>query len=227
MTQVATRTCLPVAIRRSDSRLTGLSPRAVAVSGGSYGGVESWLLASEAEWTFPHSVVDGLPVLSLQVAVPKYPWTDLAYSLVPNGHGGGPAGDDIYGSAQGQPSTGLGKPLGIAKQSYADALFAIGNTTGTFEQGTTTTPSTEGPINLLTWFTRIVTVGDPYETASGHDTDAIVAQVRRGLTLFRSAYYQLHSWQAQVGAREVAVFSISVGPMTCFPQLNRSVSLMS
>ena len=199
--------------------LPDLDRRRVAVSGGSYGGGESWLLASQAEWTFPRSVAPGLPVLSLQVAVPKYPWTDLAYSLLPNGHGGGPDGRDIYESAQGQPTTGLGNPLGVVKESYADALFALGNRSGTFEQGTSTTPSTEGPINLTTWFTRTATVGDPYESPSGQDIDPIVTQVRRGLTLFRSSYYQLPEWQAQVARREVAVFSISGWTDDLFPPL--------
>jgi hypothetical protein len=189
------------------------------VSGGSYGGGESWLLASQSEWTFPHSVIPALPVLSLQVAVPKYPWTDLAYSLLPNGHGGGTARDDIYESAQGQPTTGVGNPIGVDKQSYTNALFAIGNTSGTFEEGSTTTPSSEGQINLLSWFSRIVGVGDPYETSSGQDIDPIVAQVRRGLTLFRGSYYQLADWQAQVGGREVAVFSISGWTDDLFPPI--------
>jgi dienelactone hydrolase len=189
----------------------------VAVSGGSYGGGESWLLASQAEWTFPHSVVTALPVLNLQVAVPKYPWTDLAYSLFPNGHGGGPSGADLYESAQGQPTTGLGNPIGIDKFSYSNALFAIGNSSGTFEQGTTTTPSSEGPINLVTWFGRMVDVGEPYETPSGQDADPIVVQIRRGLTLFRGSYYQLQNWQAQVGRREVAVFSVSGWTDDLFP----------
>ncbi|HTD77311.1 MAG TPA: hypothetical protein VK898_06735, partial [Chloroflexota bacterium] len=197
--------------------LPNLDPHRVAVSGGSYGGGESWLLASQSEWTFPHSIAPGLPVLSLQVAVPKYPWTDLAYSLLPNGHGGGPDGRDIYESAQGQPTTGLGNPVGVAKESYAGALFALGNKNGTFEQGTSTTPSTEGPINLTTWFTRMMTLGDPYESPSGQDIDPVVAQVRRGLTLFRSSYYQLADWKAQVGRREVAIFSISGWTDDLFP----------
>ena len=197
--------------------LPDLDRRRVAVSGGSYGGGESWLLASQAEWTFPHSIAPALPVVSLQVAVPKYPWTDLAYSLLPNGHGGGPGGRDIYESAQGQPTTGLGNPVGVVKESYADALFALGNTSGTFEQGTSTTPSTEGPINLTAWFTRMASVGDPYESPGGQDIDPIVAQVRRGLTLYRSSYYQLPDWQAQVGRREVAIFSISGWTDDLFP----------
>src|SRR3954454_13243911 len=65
-----------------------VDPSEVAVTGVSYGGGESWLQASQARWTFPHERDPGLPVLDLQVAVPKYPWTDLAYSLAPNGHPG-------------------------------------------------------------------------------------------------------------------------------------------
>ena len=45
--------------------------------------------------------------------MPKYPWTDLAYSLLLNGHG------DAYESAAlGDPTTGLGNPIGVDKQSY-------------------------------------------------------------------------------------------------------------
>src|SRR5947209_7895398 len=67
-----------------------VNPHQVAVTGGSYGGGESWMQASQAHWTFPNSQDSSLPVLDLQVASRKYPWTDLAYSLAPNGHGGGP-----------------------------------------------------------------------------------------------------------------------------------------
>ena len=191
----------------------------VAVSGGSYGGGESWLLASQADWNFPHSVLPALPVLKLQVAVPKYPWTDLSYSLAPNGHGGGPGGTDLYESAQGQPTTGLGNPIGVVKESFAAALFAKGNASGAFEAGTTSTPSTEGPINILAWFNRLATIGDPYELPSGQDADPVVAQARRGLTLFRGSYYQLAAWQAQVHRREVSIFSISGWTDDLFPPL--------
>ena len=60
----------------------------VAVSGGSYGGGESWTQASQPTWSFPSETDLDLPVLKLQAAIPKYPWTDLAYSLAPNGHPG-------------------------------------------------------------------------------------------------------------------------------------------
>ncbi|MEP7105562.1 MAG: hypothetical protein ABI838_06930 [Chloroflexota bacterium] len=54
-----------------------------------------------------------------------------------------------------------------------------------------------------------------YDVAGAED--AIVRQVRRGLTVYRSAYYQTAAWQAQVGAREVAVDSISGWTDDLFP----------
>ena len=47
-----------------------------------------------------------LPVLDLQVAIPKYPWTDVAYALAPNGHGGGPSRQGYFGTATWRSSTG-------------------------------------------------------------------------------------------------------------------------
>src|SRR5438477_515231 len=86
-----------------------LDRNSVAVSGGSYGGGESWLQASD--WDGWNSFG-----LTLQVAVPKYGWTDLAYSLAPNGHGGGPAGTDIYESSTNLPYSPAGEnPLGVPK----------------------------------------------------------------------------------------------------------------
>ncbi|MEA2214221.1 MAG: type transport system ATP-binding protein [Solirubrobacteraceae bacterium] len=190
-----------------------IDPSEVAVTGGSYGGGESWMQASQAQWTFPHEQDPGLPVLDLQVAVPKYPWTDLAYSLAPNGHGGGPSRNDIYESSQavqssdtggGTPATG--SPLGVPKASYVAGLFAEGTANGAFDVGTDTPPPTNenGPENIPAWNTRITGVGDPYV-----DGDPILQQAARGLTELRSAYYQDELWPQQVGQREVAVFSIS------------------
>jgi len=193
--------------------LPDLDRQRVAVSGGSYGGGESWLQAAQPVWNFPHRVQPLLPVLQLQVAVPKYPWTDLSYSLAPNGHPG---------------LRSRGNPIGAPKQSFAAALFALGSARGTFEVGTTTTPSQEGPINIPLWNARINGTGDPYETPTGQDIDPLVAQVRRGLETFRSAFYQTAGWQAQVGQREVAVFSISGWSDDLFPAVEsfRQVELL-
>jgi dienelactone hydrolase len=189
-----------------------VDPTRVAVTGGSYGGGESWTQASQATWDFPHSQDPTLPVLDLQVAVPKYPWTDLAYSLAPNGHGGGPSGTDTYESSQahednddggGTPATG--NPLGEPKASYISALFALGSATGVFDEGTDVPPPVDenGPENIPAWNARITGQGDPYP-----DGDPVLQQAARGLTEMRSAYYQDEGFDQQLGHREVAVFSI-------------------
>jgi dienelactone hydrolase len=187
-----------------------VDPNRVAVTGGSYGGGESWMQASQATWSFPHSQDPTLPVLGLQVAIPKYPWTDLAYALAPSGHGGGPGRDDIYESSQavesdnnggGSPLTG--NPLGVPKASYIAGLYALGTTNGAFDEGVDGPNNENGPENITLWNTRIAGTGDPYP-----DGDQILQQAARGLTELRSAYYQDEGWQAQRTDREVAVFSI-------------------
>jgi hypothetical protein len=161
----------------------------VAVSGGSYGGGESWLQAADPVWDDFTS-----PALRVQVAIPKYPWTDLAFSLAPNGRRSAGAPDS---------PTGDGFPIGTAKASYVTGLFARGNQQGIFEEGTRTTPNTEGPINVPLWNSDLVVKGDPYSP----EVDPIVRQARRGLTEYRSAYYQ--DWAAQAAAPKTAIFSIS------------------
>jgi hypothetical protein len=197
----------------------------VAVTGGSYGGGESWMQASQATWDFPNSQDPSLPILRLQVAVPKYPWTDLAYSLAPNGHGGGPSGQDIYESSQAPPDSqtgfepgpserpGAGNPLGVPKESWVTALFADGNVKGVFDEGTDVPPPSNQDCpavsppgnceeNIPSWNGRINGAGDPY------GPDPVILQAARGLTVLRSAYYQDANWHAEAGRREVAIFSI-------------------
>lgn len=78
-------------------QFSGIDPDRVAVTGLSYGGGESWLLASDRLWEAPAG--SGFPDLTLQAAVPKYGWSDLLYSLAPHGRpnplgGGGTDGSD-------------------------------------------------------------------------------------------------------------------------------------
>jgi predicted acyl esterase len=213
-------------------------PSKVAVTGNSYGGGESWLQATQPTFSFPNRCTqpdrserppecrlpgspdfdEPLPVLDLQVAVPKYGWTDLAYGLAPNGHGGGPSGTDIYRSSTGDPQDDLGRgnPIGQVKLSYVNGFFAIGNSRGVFEQGTTTTPSEEGPINIVAWKERLADAGDPYNDPARNE-DPIVAQARRGLTEFRGAYYQDKRLAAQADGRKVAIFAIQGWTDDLFP----------
>jgi pimeloyl-ACP methyl ester carboxylesterase len=201
-----------------------VDPNRIAVTGGSYGGIESWLQASQATWTFPHSLDSSLPVLSLQVAVPKYPSTDLAYSLAPNGRGGGPALDDLYESSQGHEDsdTGDGNPVGVEKLSYVNGLYGLGSTKGMFEEGTSldTFPCTygdcEGTHPVTLWKLR-TDAGDPTSPE-----DIFIRQIRRGLTEFRGAYYQDEGWEQQVDSRKVAVYSIQGWTDDLFPAVESS-----
>ena len=172
----------------------------VVVSGNSYGGGESWLQSTQPDWTFPRSVDPSLPELKLKVAVPKYGWTDLAYSLAPHGRG------DPYTAAAGRAGE---QPIGVVKLSYVNGFFALGNTDGIFENGTRTGPTAadEGPISVQGWKTRLADAGDPYP-----DADPIVAQARRGLTEFRGSHYQ-----DRPAGRRVAVFSIQGWTDDLFP----------
>jgi hypothetical protein len=172
----------------------------VVVSGGSYGGGESWLQAMQPDWTFPRSVDPSLPDLKLKVAVPKYGWTDLAYSLAPHGRG------NPYTAAAGRAGE---QPLGVVKLSYVNGFYALGTTDGIFEAGTRTadTAAGEGPISIPAWRARLADAGDPYP-----DSDPIVAQARRGLTEFRGSHYQ-----GRPDGRRVAVFSIQGWTDDLFP----------
>jgi hypothetical protein len=187
-----------------------IDPKQVAVSGGSYGGGESWLQAADPSWTFAHEIDSDLPVMQLQVAVPKYGWTDLAYSLVPNGHGGFLPGDSIYSSSQGRPDAhGVGNPIGTAKQSYIAGLYALGTTTGSFEEGTAPTPVKPPPCSMpetfTAWLGRI-NAGEPYGTAD--IDDPVIAQIRQDFSDCHSAYYQ-PGWREQLrSGHQTAVFAV-------------------
>ena len=86
-------------------------PKELASTGDSYGGGQTWLLATSLPWQSPNGVT-----LQLAAGVPKYGWTDLLDSLVPNGRAT-PAVD--------QPANHE-TPYGVAKESYIAGLWAVG-----------------------------------------------------------------------------------------------------
>jgi dienelactone hydrolase len=184
------------------ARTFDVDRRRVVITGRASGGGEAWLLAARRQWRFPHDRDRSLPVLHLQAALPRTGWTDLLYSMAPNGHAGGPNRDDLLEASSGDPASdvGSGGPFGAMKQSYMTAITALVSRYGVFESGTTRTPSEEGPVNVYAWFTRGA-LGDPY-------SDPLAAQIRRGLTEYRSAYYQDEAWNAQRRGRKVPIFAI-------------------
>ena len=99
-----------------------VDPQRIATFGSSYGGGISMSLAalrnrkmlvddSLVPWTSP----DGTPI-SITAAAPDIPWSDLAYSLMPNGRTLDYVADAPYDAG----------PIGVMKQTFVTGLFGIG-----------------------------------------------------------------------------------------------------
>ena len=147
-----------------------IDPQRIGSIGGSYGGGISMALAalrnrqmqadgSLVPWTSPL----GIP-MRIAAATPEIPWTDLAYSLAPNGSFLDYLTDNPY---RGTP--------GVLKQSFVAGLFAAGLATGRY------TPAGDPSADLPTWYARI-NAGEPYD-------DPVVPGMIEELTTHHSSYY--------------------------------------
>jgi predicted acyl esterase len=148
----------------------------ITVTGDSYGGGQSWLLAlaqdqvlntdgSTSAWTSPNGTA-----LHLGAAVPQYTWTDLLQALVDNGA----ASDGFNGAPAGGDHT---SPIGVKKESYVDGLLALGQQTAQFAP-----PQVDPTADLVSWFAGL-SAGEPYEA------DPLVPAAITQVTQFRSPYY--------------------------------------
>ena len=156
-------------------------PNKIGVTGGSYGGGISMSLAalrnrvmmpddSLVPWTSPN----GTP-MEIAVAAPEIPWTDLAYSLQPNGRNLDYVADNRYLGPDGE------YPIGIAKQSFISLLYAVGQATSNYA-----VPGTQPDADLTTWFTGI-NAGEPYDDSPNPLFDA--ADVIDEITTHHSSFY--------------------------------------
>jgi acetyl esterase/lipase len=162
-------------------------PQRVAVTGGSYGGGQSLLLAMQGDqvstvpdpnnpatydqatltaWTSP----TGHLAMHLVAAVPKYPWSDLVDSLLPNGR----ASDGVL-----LPDGDRLSPVGVEKQSYVSYFYYSGNAPNGYY---CPQPCLDPSANITAWFAR-VNAGEPY-------ADPLVASAIDQLKTWKSAYYQ-------------------------------------
>ncbi len=152
-----------------------VSPTKIAAVGGSYGGGMSMALAALkdrvmlpsgrlAPWRSP----DG-KTMRLAAATPFIPWTDLGYALVPNG-----STLDYVANA---PYRGR---YGVMKNSYVNALYAVGCGTATTFCETSGTDW-----NLGLWDQRL-NQGEPY-------SGPLPAQILHQVTTYHSSYYINHS----------------------------------
>ena len=98
----------------ADDPFFAVDPRRVVVTGGSYGGGLSWMTLTDPTWSSPA----GTP-MRLVAAGPKYGWTDLVYSLVPNGA-------HMRDALPTSDPAAAARPLGFPKQSIVAALFLSG-----------------------------------------------------------------------------------------------------
>jgi hypothetical protein len=157
-----------------------VEPQKIGAIGGSYGGGMSMALGalkdrmvmpdySLVPWTSP----GGKP-MQIAAAAPNIPWTDLAYSLQPNGATLDYVEDAPYLGPNGD------KRIGVEKQSFVTGLYVAGlGAPGYYSQ-----PPADPTADLTGWRTQIE-AGEPYGDAS----KAIVDE----LTLHHSSYYIDHS----------------------------------
>jgi fermentation-respiration switch protein FrsA (DUF1100 family) len=136
----------------------------IGATGISYGGGQSIELAylknrirlpdgTFAAWTSPK----GQP-LSIKAAYPRWPWSDLVDSLLPNGR---------FLDTQVAPPDQSRNPIGVEIQSYVSGLYAAGQASGYIAPA-----GGDSQADVTTWF-GVVNAGEPY----GSDAQAVGDQI--------------------------------------------------
>jgi dienelactone hydrolase len=172
-----------------------VDPRRVVATGGSYGGGFSWLALTDPDWTSPA----GTP-MRLVAAAPRYGWTDLAYSLVPNGthleDGPLPAFD----------GSSTANPIGFPKRTIVAGLFATGQLGATFPP-----EITDG----------IACLQSPLPIESNPQCAGVREELLPSFVADRSAYYQNGFFErlATGATGPVPVFSAGTTTDPLFPGL--------
>jgi X-Pro dipeptidyl-peptidase-like protein/prolyl oligopeptidase family protein len=158
----------------ADDSFFSVNPQKMVATGGSYGGGFAWLALTDPKWKSP-----ARQDMGLVVSAPRYGWTDLVYSLIPNGfHSQKPGNLPAF---DGSDSV---TPFGIPKQSIVNILFATGLAGSTF-------PS------YITDAFACLAGPEPYETSA-----LCQDPINNTLPSFiddRSAYYQ-NDWFSKIAS---------------------------
>jgi len=144
------------------------NPEALGVTGISYGGGQSIELAilrdrirnvdsTFSDWTAPNDSPGGPAAgtrLSISAAYPKWPWSDLVYSLLPNGRYRDDRNPDVRYSRD---------PIGVPILSFINGLYASGKARGFYcGDGSSPPVCTDTSADINYWYARF-TAGEPYE----------------------------------------------------------------
>ncbi len=153
--------------RVMDDPNCNLDPAKVAVTGASYGGGHSWLALLTP--TFP--TPSGTKTVQIVAVAPIAPWTDLFYSLLPNGR----PNASIHG-------------FGGLKLSFVNGLYASGI------RQDAARPYPNYPDYFIAWHGWI-------NTTEPSSVDPVWLQIRDGIAGYRSIYWQQNFWDNAVHNR--------------------------
>lgn len=153
----------------------------IGATGVSYGGGMSMALAALRDRTMlpdgslvPWKSPEGM-AMELAAAVPQWPWSDLAYSLMPNGSTLDYRADNPYRGPGGKA------PIGVEKASYVTGLYGLGLASSNYAP-----PKTDEGADLTTWY-ALINAGEPY------DSNPLAASVVEEIAAHHSSYYIDHS----------------------------------
>jgi fermentation-respiration switch protein FrsA (DUF1100 family) len=156
-------------------------PDKIAATGVSYGGGMSMALAALRNRTMlpdgslvPWESPGGTP-MELAAAAPQWPWSDLAYSLMPNGATLDYLADSPYRGPSGNA------PIGVMKFSYVSGLYGLGAANSNYAL-----PGTDPDADLTTWYT-LINAGEPY------DSNPLANSIVEEIATHHSSYYIDHS----------------------------------
>jgi X-Pro dipeptidyl-peptidase-like protein len=155
-------------------------PQKIGATGYSYGGGMSMALAALRDRTMlpdgslvPWESPEG-KAMELAAAVPQWPWTDLAYSLMPNGATLDYVADAPYLGPNGDA------PIGVEKLSYVSGLYGLGLASSNYAA-----PGTDPEADLTTWY-ALINGGEPYAT------NPLASSTIEQITTYHSSYYLDH-----------------------------------
>lgn len=165
-----------------DRRNFFIDPSAVAVAGASYGGGHSWLAAIAPTFTTPKGNVVGI-----RAVAPIAAWSDLLYSLIPNG----------------RERESIDRPGG-AKLSYINGLYASGI------REDPERPYPNYPEYFMGWHAWI-------NAQEPTDVDPVYRGIEDGLAGYRSAWWRQDFWSGAASAERVPVFVVQGFTDDLFP----------